>query len=180
MSLTVQHLKVDQTAILHENSYLLISNINIPVRFLNTLENNGVLHRIIDFINQDYINIQNIYYHVTATYILKNSQSGATRQWSGSFSPAGNVLNAIQPFRLYSLASITNLPTVCNVNSTEAILRTSNLETVWKFESLTSIILNVQALVPINHPTLLFRDLVYTNHGRRRVHNTFPLPGGNN
>jgi len=180
MPLPIQQLKVDQTALLHNNSYLLISNINIPSHFINQLANNGVLQMVINFIDNDYTNVQNIYYQVTATYTLRHSQSGATKQWTGSFSPAGNVLNAIQPFQLYTLESIRNLPLVCNVNATETILRTSNLETLWKFESLTSIILNVQALVPFNHPTLLNRDLVHTGYGRRRVHISFPLPGGNN
>ena len=176
MPLNPQHLKVDQTAFEYNYNYILVSNINIPTRYLSELANNGILPRIESFIIQDYGQGLDIYYQVTATYTLKHARNQTIKHWSGSFSPLGNVLNTIQEFQRYTNDTIDILPIVCNQNSVEGILRTSNVDTEWKFDTLISVVINIQSAVPQEHNTLTRRNLIPDDGNRKRVHVTFPLP----
>ena len=113
---------------------------------------------------------------MTASYELKHEETGAERHWSGSFMPGGNTLNNLGEFRLFGPNFETEVKYLADIDRATERLRFVGLDTKWKFESLTSIVINVQALVIRNHPTLHNRDLLH--HARRfhRSHITFPLP----
>jgi hypothetical protein len=174
MSLGLQDLKVDQTVLQsRDNVGIFVTNINIPA--WENIAN--VLPRVRQLIVSDYTDVGNIQFQVCATYRLRNIQTGDTRQWSGSFNPRGNELNTLSSFRLFDHAFER---TVLEASSEENVLRRLrfyHVQTDWVFDELTSIIISVQSLVNLTHPTLLRRGLVARRHGRTsRSISTFLLP----
>jgi hypothetical protein len=173
MVLGLQDLKVDQTILPSiDNSGVFVTNINIPAEHLNNLDN--ILQRVRQLIVGDYTNVENIQYQVCATYELRNTQTGDFRQWSGSFNPRGNQLNTLSLFQHFD----NNFErTVRQASTTENVLRRLrfyHVQTNWVFHRLTSIVISVQALVNLTHPTLLRRGLLANRHGRSI--STFLLP----
>jgi hypothetical protein len=176
MILGLQDLKVDQTVLQsHDNSGILVTNINIPSGELENIHH--ILHRVRQLIVSDYNNINNIQYQVCATYELRNTLTGDTRQWTGSFNPRGNEFNTLAGFRIFDH---TFEATVIQASSTDNVLRRLrfyHIQTNWVFHRLTSIIISVQSVINLTHPTLLRRGLLARRHGRTsRSISTFLLP----
>ena len=170
----VDNLKVDQTAILSGQNFILISNINIPVQYLDDgLED--VINRVDYFIKKDYTNsTSSIYFEISATYRLKNKETGAERSWLGSFAPRfGPSLldntrfdNSFKPLALRIL------------NKEEVIAKLTtfnNLESDWVFDELFSVIIHVTSIVPKEYPVLYQRNLFHGKKTTRKVA-TFQLP----
>lgn len=172
MFLTIQDLKVDQTYLSSESSGILVSNINIPESEFNNLD--SVLERARQLISTDYINVANIQFQVCATYLLKNSETGEQRQWSGSFNPRGNQLNSLSPFQTFAPNFKTIVKNACSTDNVYRRLRFYHVQTNWVFEKLTSIIISVQAVVSTSHSTLIRRNLISRRYGRSIQ--TFLLP----
>lgn len=178
MVLTVHELKVDQTAIPSGAEYILISNFNVPDRFLDgdLLRQQRVLERIRAVIVDDYRGVREVQYQLTATYQLRHAETGATRQWAGSFMPGGNQRSALSNFQNFGPDFTERVRQYCDRETALRGLRFYNVDTKWEIDHLTSLIINVQAIVPGAHPTLTRRNI--RNGGRRhhRNHVTFPLP----
>lgn len=172
MPLTIQDLKVDQTYLSSESSGILVSNINIPESEFDNLDN--VLERVRQFISTDYVNVVNIQFQVCATYLLKNSETGEQRQWSGSFNPRGNQLNSLSPFQTFAPNFKTIVKNACATDNVYRHLRFYHVQTNWVFEKLSSIIISVQAVVNTSHSTLIRRNLTSRRYGRSIQ--TFLLP----
>lgn len=177
MVLNINDLKVDQTAIPVDDDFILISNFNIPDRFLGNLLEDDIPRRIRNLILEDYRGVGNVQYQVTATYQLSHEVSGATRQWSGSFMPGGNQHNALSDFQRFGPDFEAEIIRLSDRRTATERLRFHNVDTHWKLDSITSIIVNVQASVRSTHPTLARRNIRY-RHGHRhyRNHVAFPLP----
>lgn len=176
MHWTVHDLKVDQTVFPSEDSFIFISNINIPVGYVeNELEH--VIQRAYNFISTDYQNVPVVQYQVTATYELRNTVDNSIRQWTGSFSPRNNAFGSLTPFQYFNPSFIPRVREASDLNYIRHKLTFANVTTNYVFERLTSIVINVQAAVNANFPTLMQRNLLYVRNGRRyRNQHTFPLP----
>lgn len=177
MQLDHTHLKVDQTLLRFNESYLLVSNINIPVTEFHQLD--AVLDRAQQFIAEDYQEAQenNIQYQVCATYELENTLTGETRQWSGSFNPKGNRYNSLSHFVQYQPWNFKRVVThACSPNNVYSKLRFFHTQTAWVFRQLKSAIISLQARVGPLNGTIERRGLLQRrNGGHSRVHLTFLL-----
>lgn len=174
MNTSVQHLKVDQTALSLGTFSIFVSNINIPEHYLERVR--PVLERVYTFIRREYDGISDIRYQLTATYELKNTETGALRHWCGSFLPKENNLSSIDTFHVFGPNFVNRLEQLCDRPSITLKLALVNVETKWEFESLTSLVITVQAKVPDNFRSLINRNLHNIQNGRTRAHATFPLP----
>lgn len=174
MFLTLQDLKVDQTALPSGNFAILVSNINIPESEFNNLD--VVIERAKNFIVNDYQDAPNILFQVCATYKLKHIESGDTRQWTGSFNPRGNQVNTLCQFQQFTPQFNIHVRNACSEDNVYRRLRFYHVETSWVFDRLTSIIISVQSLVNLQHRTILQKSLLQRrNHGRRTTA-SFYLP----
>lgn len=171
---TVHNLKVDQTVLTLDNGgCIFVSNINIPTTYLDQKEE--ILTRVYNFIQSDYIGCTSVQYQVTCTYELRNTVDGSIRQWTGSFSPRNNFYGSLTPFEYFGDSFIQIVANATDMNVVLEKLKFTNTATNYVFERLTSIIINVQALVNAHFPTLITRNLIY--NGRHfRSHNTIQLP----
>jgi len=175
MVLGVQDLKVDQTAFSVDLQTLFVTNVNIPDRYLDNVE--PVLQRVYNFINAEYLRVDNIQYKLTATYLLKNKDTQEIRQWAGSFMPSKENLSHIHDFTRLTFDFVNVVTPLCDRNSISVRLALHNVDTKWEFEKLTSIVINFQAQVSNDFTVLSRRNLTLTRrHGRRRNHASFPLP----
>ena len=160
-------LKVDSTCLKVDGDFcLIVYNINIPQLYLNDRgELSIVLDRIKERIVQDFGNLSSLY-QISASYILKHSESGEIRTWTGSFFARDNALGVIADFQeFYELTFVRqSLQQLVNV---EEKLLANGFDTKWKFDTLLSIIFNIQCKVPSNH-RLAFNK-------KHREHTTFPL-----
>lgn len=176
MHWTVHDLKVDQTVFSSEDSFIFVTNINIPVQELVN-EPEQVIQRAYNFISTDYHNVPVVQYQVTATYELRNTVDNSIRQWTGSFSPRNNSYGSLTPFEYFNPTFIPRVRAASDLNYIRQKLTFVNVSTNYVFERLTSIIINVQASVNANFNTLIQRNLLYVRNGRHfRNQHTFPLP----
>lgn len=166
MVLTLQDLKVDQTVLQSEHSGIFVTNINIPESELGNLD--SVLERVRLLIVNDYVNVPNVQYQVCASYELRNTETGDVRQWTGSFNPRGNQSNALSNFQTFSRDFTNVVLDACSPDNVYRKLRFYHVQTNWVFSRLNSIVICVQAVVNLNHPTLLRRGLLTKKYGRRK------------
>lgn len=174
MNLSVQHLKVDQTVLGLDNQSVFISNINIPERYLDQVR--PVLDRVYAFARREYDDIPDVRYQLSATYDLKNKDTEEIRHWAGSFLPQANNPSSLDDFHIFGPSFAERLEPLCDRLAIGAKLSLRNADTRWEFDSLTSLVVNFQAKVPDEFPTLIRRNLRLTRHGRQRNHTTFLLP----
>jgi hypothetical protein len=160
-------LKVDSTCLkLYENFSLIVYNINIPQFYLNDRgELSNVLDRIKERLQQDFENLTSLY-QISASYILKHSESGEIRTWTGSFFARNNALGVIADFQEFNDATFVR-QCLQQLSNVEEKLRANGFDTKWKFDTLLSVIFNIQCKVAPNH-----RLACNTRH---REHKTFPL-----
>ena len=147
------------------NVHIVIYNITLPVTIVqNDVQRQLHLEKANTLLQDDFRNIQEVYYQVTGSYTLVNRTTGATQLWTGSFFTSYlHNPSIIQGFRQYDAATFvdTNFRLL---DFAEQILRANGQDSEWVFESLKSIIFNVQAKVPKNHG--LLRKRVITSHTR--------------
>lgn len=173
---SVHNLKVDQTVLTSDESFIFISNINIPVDYLVEQREN-IIQRAFNFIQGDYQTCPVVQYQVTCTYELRNTVDNSIRQWTGSFSPRNNLVGSLTPFEYFDASFNEKVTRATDIDFIHQKLRFTNVTTNYVFERLTSIIVNVQAAVGAHFTTLIHRNLVYNRNGRHfRNHITIPLP----
>lgn len=172
----VDRLQVTQTAIKTGNSFVLISNVNIPLEYLGDPQ--PMIERLNNFIKNEYRNTQPVYYEVTATYQLRHRETNSVRQWLGSFSPRiGPMLFETEIYSEFNFAA--NLTRTLNVNFIcEKLLAANSLESDWVFDQLYSVIVHVSSMVPKEYHVLYRRNLFHGSGTRRssRKVATFDLP----
>ena len=178
MPLGIDTLKVDQTAIPSQHGqFAFITNINVPVRFLENAETENLFSRIRQFIDGEYHNIENIQYQFTAAYELRHLKTGQIRLFHGTFHPAGNEQATITEFRSlgadFVQHALQNL-TLRNINTK---LEFPELETAWVVYRIRSVIVNVQSLAGRGHDAILRRNLQgFRTNRRSRTHVAYYLP----
>ena len=172
----VDNLKITQTAIKTGNSFILISNINVPLEYLDNPAN--IVERVKNFIVNEYRHVNPVYYEVTATYQLRHRETNSVRQWLGSFSPrAGPMLFETEIFSENTF--VANFTRTIDVNYIcEKLLAANSLESDWIFDQLYSVIVHVSSLVPKDYHILYRRNLFHGSGNRRtsRKIATFDLP----
>ena len=146
---------------------VVIYNINLPASVIeNVIERRQHLEQANNLILQDFENIRNIYYQITGSYVLINPSTGAKKTWTGSF--YANYINnpsIVQPFQKYDAATFVD-SSFRLLDQAENILTANGENSEWMFESLTSIIFNVQVKVPTHHVIFQRRQLL--SHRRYR------------
>jgi hypothetical protein len=180
---TRQDLKVDATLFpprsndkKEKEKVIVVYNINIPAAFNDAERSNAValIQRLleIDFVGWT----SHIVYQVTASFMLRNTSTGMDKNWTGSFFAKGNSPAQLTPFKNYD--SATFAPTVQHaIDHAEETLSRAGLmmDTVWVFDSLESIILNVQSKIHRAHPVIIKRGLIQTLRSRKQVSFFVPL-----
>ena len=160
-------LKVDSTFLkLEQDSVVVVYNINIPEHYLHDqAELIRVLERIQFVITRDF-GILSVLYQISASYILKQSNTGQNKTWTGSFFARNNTPGLIADFQQFNPATFVrqSLNQLINI---EPKLRWNGVDTKWNFDQLLSIIFNVQCKVSSRNP-------IVTNK-RHREHRTFSL-----
>jgi len=175
----VDRLKVDQTAIIAGTKYVLVSNINVPLRYLEDGSplKEPLFNRVKQFIDINYGPAQNtVWFEISATYQLVHRESGSTREWVGSFNPRVGPL--IHETAVYDATFLNVLRRICVIEDIiQKLITFNNLESDWVFDSLHSIIIHISGFVPRDFPILYVRNLI---HGKKRKTGrqiaTFDLP----
>ena len=124
---------------------IIIYNVTLPA---GVVENENLRHAHLERINylllDDFGEDENIFYQVTGSYTLVNRVTGATQLWTGSFF-TNLVFNPslLRPFAKFERATFTQ---TCFdlLGRAEDILRRNGNDSEWTFDSLRSIIFNVQ------------------------------------
>ena len=186
LPLTRNDLKVDATVLQQtSDSWLALFNVNVPAKFVDgsnpTLFNNAC-QKIINFVDNFIIYNHNeqVLFQITATYYIVNEKTGMQRLWGGSFSPRENIVGQLAQFREYNPKTFTNF-VLTSCENFDIKLTWIGKNTVWKFDSLESIIINIQTpILAINNknPVLQRYGLVIPDGGhyiKKRIV-TFKLP----
>jgi len=171
----MDRLKASQTVMpSDQNGYIFVTNINIPTVFFQLPD---IVQRAKDFVNRDYLLQPNeqlpsqVYFEISASYQLVHADSGTQRDWVGSFSPKRNF--SLTPILEFVTGFEDAIRPLLDLNHLkQKIARLVQGDSLWKVQSVSSLIVNVQSAVPPNHPTLRTKDLVSGNNGvriRRRV-----------
>ena len=160
-------LKVDSTCIKADpKNCIIFYNINIPQLYTQDRgELTNVLERIKIVLQRDFGNLS-IVYQISASYILKHTESGQTKTWTGSFYAKNHELGIIADFQQLDPTTFVRHSLDQLVNIDEK-LRSNGFNTKWIFSQLLSVIFNIQCKVPSSHPIIVNR--------RHRQHQTFPL-----
>ena len=177
--LNVDALKVDQTAIPSQHgNFAFITNINVPVRFLENEDTRRPLfERIKTFIDSEYTQSQDIQYQFTAAYELRHLQTNQIRLFHGSFHPSGNAQASITQFRPLGADFVNHALDNLTLDRIHLKLDLSDLETVWAVHRIRSVIVNVQGLTERNNDVIERRNLLgHRNSRHARTHITYHLP----
>lgn len=156
-----QPVKVCQTTLSYENSYIFVTNVQIPsVNF----QDPNLSHRIYTFVTQEYSPEIQVYFEITATYTLQQSVTGSVRRWVGSFSPQQAF--SLTPILGFRESFHPVLRPLLNPDYLKNQLSHLVPNTVWVLDSVESLIINISGIVPLNYPRLLQRGLI-DQDGRR-------------
>jgi hypothetical protein len=164
-------LKVDATFLLDESkrSGVYVCNINIPVRFF---DDESVRQRVHSFIQKEFIGVF-VTFQISGSYYLKHKRTNEEKFWAGSFFPRGNLV----PGRI---AELFTEYTRYNLEVQLLRLReiadswrySGGLDTEWTFHLVNSAIITLNARLPLQHQSLVFRGFNATT--RKNV--CFELP----
>ena len=170
----VDRLKVDQTIIDAGVKFILISNINIPKVYINRADQDEIFTRIENFIDSTYSTLETIWFEISATYLLVHRESGAPREWVGSFNPRFGPI--IHETTIYDVNFKNILNRVIVLPELEQkLLQFNNIASDWVFDTLYSIIIHVSGFIPKDYPVVYRRGLL-NNNGRGRRVATYDLP----
>jgi hypothetical protein len=174
-----QLLTVDCTAYravqLNYNDRLTVEyNINIPAFVIHNPDlRRNALERVRVLLETDFNPTDTIDYQITGTYVLRNTENNDTREWVGSFYAGLHNPAVLQDFQLFNSRSFVN--TVHNLLETvDEQLLYNGRDTKWEFDSLQSIIINVQSTVAEGHRVIRERQLQQGTR-RRKFRQTFDL-----
>ena len=178
MTQPVDTLKVDQTAIPAQNgNFAFITNINVPVRFLENQETRPLFARIRTFIDNEYLPIPDIQYQFTAAYELRHLRTNQIRLFHGTFHPSGNAQASITQFRPLGADFVNHALQHLTLDNINRKLDFSDLETAWVVHRIRSVIVNVQGLAERHHGAIVRRNLQGSRSNRHsRTHITYYLP----
>jgi hypothetical protein len=162
-------LKVDATSLTSEDQQILVLyNINVPI----DLVNRETLLRVRTFLEDEFRTHQ-VFFQLTATYLIKNNVTGEEKIWKGSFLARNNVLAQLSDF--VNLRTVNFVPYVLNIwRTAEDKLNWQGADTSWSFQHLVSLVINAQTKVNEDDRLLQRRRLF--SRGTKKPHVTFELP----
>ena len=153
------------------NNFLVIYNVNVPVRFL---EEEGVtrqvLERIKDLLMNDFTNYT-VVYQITASYTLLHSLTGELRVWTGSFSVRDNAPAQLSGFEQFDQNTFVDDSLGYLEDAEQKLTRAPEFSSNWVLDSIIAVIFNVQCIVDQHN-----RILNLFPRDGRRAHRTFALP----
>ena len=166
----------DAPAVVHYTAYpyssnkslcILIYNITLPARVVDDPDARlAHLERANRWISDDYGQVD-VVYQVTGSYILRH-ENGATQEWTGSFyTHARDNPSQIQGFRRFESDTFTQSSFEL-LNHTEAILIENGMDSSWHFESLVSIIFNVQGKIRKDSDIIQIRDIRFNSRFQQK------------
>ncbi len=160
--------RVDATCGAVDSKYIVIYNISIPKHMVDIdASRRAALETSKRLLEEDFPTAE-VYVSLTASYHLRNSETGATKYWSGSFWGKLNSGPAeITPFLRFVPETFVATTFRLSTNI-EEVLSWGGLETDWKFESLEALVLNVNVKVNANDAVLTDRGLLDTRKSRSR------------
>lgn len=135
-------------------------NFNVPVAIVqgdDANEYRNVLQRIANYIFMQFFprpeNCVSCRFQVTATYILKKPYIDDERQWTGSFQNMSNnntVLSGPGMQDFFYRPFVNFVYNCTREDNIMSVLDWQDLDTQWKFDRLTSVIVSFQVLVKIS------------------------------
>lgn len=189
-----QEIKLDITSSdVSYNEQLIVFNFNIPYR---VCENNPelysqVLNNIFEYLSfwfphqhQQNRRKERVTFKVSSTYYLRHSVTGELRRWVGSFlvrdghdraALSGPIFYSLGTDRAAFRAKIIECTRIENVSET---LSWTDLDTVWVFDSIDTVVVNAQVIVENDHRILGRYGLlnVDTARGYHKRHATVLYP----
>lgn len=189
-----EEIKVDITSCdISYNEQLVIFNFNIPYRVHqdNPQLYSQVLSDIFNFLLAWFPNqlrengrTERVTYKVSSTYYLRHSVTGELRRWVGSFIVRdGHDRSALSGPLFYNLGSsgaafkarVQNCTRIDNIIET---LTWTDLDTVWVFDHIDTIVVNAQVIVGNRHSLLHRYGLLDVDvaRGRHKRHTTLLHP----
>jgi len=166
----MDRLKVDQTVLHAQDGYIFVTNINIPSV---ELSNPTLKERIYRLVESEYTANIEVYFEISAAYTLIHRETGHTRLWVGSFSPL--QVFALSPILLFREDFSNIFDPLLDLNFLTQKLTNIFPDSEWVVDSVQSLIVNLQGLVPLQHLRLIQRNL-YNGRRKTRRHVSFDLP----
>ena len=148
------------------DSYLAIYNVNLPFRLFDTVHSTtAVLERVKNLLSRDFTNVIATF-QFTASYLLVHRATGEQRIWTGSFYPRGNAPAYLSAFKRFHPDTFVQFG-LDSLENVEYTLQNwpNRRDTAWVFHQILSIIINVQSMVPTDHPVI--SKFPRNNHGRK-------------
>jgi len=138
--------------ILRDNpkSFIFVVNVNVPYRYLvdEGVARTKFAHAqtcVRDEFRQE-INLEQLYYSVSAAYVLENKENGQQRHWKGSFAPRNNQDFFISGHRPYEDSSfVEDVVRSTRPDKVMEQLTFAGRDSKWVITELTSVIVSFQA-----------------------------------
>ena len=179
MAHSLEKLSVYQTAVPCQNrNFAFLTNINVPVCFLENEETRPLFARIRTFIDGEYLPIPDIQYQFTAAYELRHLRTNQIRLFHGTFHPSGNAQATITQFRPLGADFVNHALENLTLDNINRKLDFSDLEIAWVVHRICSVVVNVQGLAQRHHGAIVRRNLQGSRTNRNSRTNTsydFPL-----
>ena len=165
------------TSVVHYTAYtyrsdsnfcLVIYNITFPADVVNDVVlRQSHLERTNRLIVRDFGAAAVVIFQVTGSYTLVHN-SGATQLWRGSFyTHVDNNPSQIQSFRKFESGTFTQSCFEL-LGRAEEILRRNGEDSDWTFESLHSVIFNVQVKLRKNHAVIRERQMQFNSRFQKK------------
>lgn len=165
----------------HTTLCILLTNVNVPeIYFRHPYEElPNIVRRIKNLIINCYDNIAEVTYEITASYTLINSQTNRLHVWTGSFNSRFLTIPSLQDEQRVTEdfeQQAINLLSDRNFIDTR-LSRVSDKDTKHKYQSLVSIIFNIEGIVDNNSAKIINLNLNHPRNGRHKSKQiTYILP----
>jgi len=165
-------LKVDATAVQERYSVIVLYNFSLPSHLADdNEERQSALERVKNLIVRDFKG-QTGYFKFSASYFLKNTVTGATKFWHGSFFASQFRPGELSTFETFDPETFVGIALAETDNVVER-LRWTGDSTDWELDQLESVLVNFQCRVPNNFGLLRERRFFHQNERKSII---FPLP----
>lgn len=177
MQLEHERFKLDGAAIpivRFQHQRIIVYNFNLPIALSQNID---AITRVKQQIEADLPAgaigaITPAYFQITAVYTIVHEGTNEIRLWLGSFNPRARDLSQVTAFRPFDANTFVDY---CVLNGDPDRVRNkltalvNGRRSVWKLDTIISLIISVQATVSLEHPIFIHRpSLAHQAHQRRR------------